>query len=342
MKGLTRGRGATRDRARPDVETPPDQNEAAKSPPADVRLQSQWTGGSRLATRAATIVLWSALVAGPIALALVVLLVMSLTGPSNPVAAPTTDRAGERAAVAEFAQRFVVVWLQTPQGQEKQLAEFVKVPSLVLAEAPSTAVQPATADVKQVGDGLWSITVGVTVTPPAAAGASPPTPTRRFFRVPVRYDAGALIAAALPSPVAAPPVAVAPELAYRYSARLTDPLATSVAGFLTALLTGVGDVTRYVSPGTAIAAVTPAPYTTVELADVMIDLDLPVNAPAPSAGDQRRVLVTASATAGPKQQIGVQYALTLVARAGRWEVKTVDPAPMTATTPGAPGVTPTG
>lgn len=332
MISLTRRRSPSRGLAEPDV----DQRAPADAP---VRLQSQWTGGSALATRAATLVLWAALASGPLALAVAVLVLLSLSGPAPTTARPTDDRAGEQAAVEEFAQRFVVLWLQTPQGQEKQLAPFVKVPSLTLAALPSVASDADTAGVLQVGPGLWTITVGVNVTAPPAVDAPATAPVRRFFQVPVRYDVGALVAAALPSPVAAPPIAAAPELAYRYRADLTHPLATSVEDFLAALLTGTGDVTRYVSPGTTIAPVTPAPFTSVVVTDVQVDLDLPANEAAPAPGDQRRVLITARASGGTKQEIGVQYALTLVARAGRWEVKAIDPAPMTAI---IPGVSPTG
>ena len=300
-----------------------------------MRLQSQWTGGSHLATRAITVVLWSALVSGPLALALAALLLLSLAGPAPTNAAPAVDRAGERVAVQEFAQRFVVAWLQTPQGQEKQLASYVKVPSLRLAEVPVTAQGPATADVRQVGPGLWTVTVGVNVTP-AAAGTSPAIPARRYFQVPVRFAAGALVAAALPAPVAAPAVAEAPGLAYRQRASLAHPLATSVGEFLAALLTGAGEVTRYASPGTTVVAVTPAPYTAVVVTDVMVDRDLPADRVAPAPGDQRRVLVTARASSGVRQEISVQYALTLLARAGRWEVKAVDPAPMTVPSAASP------
>lgn len=331
MKSLTRRRPPIRGVAQPEVDQPP-----ADQP---VRLQSQWTGGSAFATRTATFVLWTALASGPIALAVAVLVLLSLSGPAPVTATPPDDRAGEQAAVEEFAQRFVTLWLQTPQGQEKQVSPYVKVPSLTLAQVPSVASNAETAAVQQVDAGLWAITVGVDVTAPVAAG-TPATPAvRRFFQVPVRYDAGALVAAALPAPVAAPPIAAPPGLAYRYRAGLTDPLTTAVEDFLAALLTGTGDVTRYVSPGTTIAPVTPAPFTSVVVTDVLVDLDMPTGQAAPSPGDQRQVLVTARASGGTKQEIGVQYALTLVARAGRWEVKAIDPAPITAITP---GVSPTG
>jgi hypothetical protein len=302
----------------------------------DVRLQARWTGGSQLATRAATAVLWTALVAGPLALALAVLTFLTVSAGSSPVVAPAADHAGEQVAVEEFAQRFVVTWLQTPQGQEQQLAPYVRVTHLTLPEVPWRADQPATAAVGRIRDGLWTVTVAVTVSAPGSPAQ------RRYFQVPVRSvsrtgvsngtDANGMFAAALPAPVAAPTPAAAPDLAYPYPANPTDPVVTSVGEFLTALLTGQGDVTRYVSPGTNVSAIAPPPYTTVAVTEVMVDRERVGSGP-PASGERLAVLVTAQATAGPRQDIDVQYALTLLARAGRWEVKAVEPTPTLVPTP---------
>lgn len=302
-----------------------------KAPP-DVGLQARWTGGSRLATRGATAILWSALAAGPLALVLGLLMVLAISAPAPSARAPAADRSGEQVAVEEFAQRFVVTWLQTPQGQEKQLSPYVQVAHLTLPEVPWRAEAPATASVARISEGLWTVTVAVTL----SARGSPAE--RRYFQVAVKYlpsgNGAALVAAALPAPVAAPLAAAAPELAYRYRASLADPVATSIGEFLSALLTGQGDVTRYVSPGTVVAAVSPPPYTAVTVTDVLVDREL-AGGTAPASGERLAVLATARATAGPQQVVDVQYALTLLARAGRWEVKAVDPAPAVVATAAA-------
>ena len=323
---------------------PSDQPEAHAGDEPDqpnLRLQSRWTGGSRLATRTATALLWTALLAGPAGLALTVLQGGGSGQRTAPPAPPVAiDRAGEQAAVSEFAQRYVVTWLQSPRGQEKQLAPYVNVAGLTLPEVAWVATQPAAADIRRLDGGAWTVLVGVTVTAPQPPGATAASP-RRYFEVPVRYQAGALVALALPTPVAAPAAAAAPPLAYRYRAIGDELLARSVQEFLSALLTGVGDVTRYVSPGTQITPVLPAPYRTVEVSDVMVDRDPMTGAGSPTPGAQLRALVSASAAAEANQQIGVQYALTLAARAGRWEVRALDPTPAVASAPpaaaGAPG-----
>lgn len=296
---------------------------------AEVDLQSRWTGGSLLATRLATVVLWAALLAGPAALVLA-LLQAGPGGQLTRVAAPVADPVGEQAAVGEFAQRFVVTWLQSTRGQETQLAPYVRTISLTLPEVAWVADQPATADLRRAdGAGTWSVLVGVTVTTPRTAG--PPVagalPVRRYFRVPVRYRSGAVVALALPAAVAAPAAGEAPQLTYRYHPSLDGPVASSVQEFLSALLTGAGDVTRLVTPGSDIAAVLPAPYTRVEVTDVLVDRDLASGPRSRPQGERLRALVDAVAAAGPRQQISVQYALTLTSRAGRWEVTALDPTP---------------
>ncbi len=301
---------------------------------SDGCLQAGWTSGSRLATLAVTGLLWAALTAGPVGLALAV---VQAGGPARPAAAaPVVDRSGEQAAVGEFAQRLVVVWLQSRRGQEGALAPLVQGGSrdgVQLPDVPWRAEQPATAGLRHVAGEAWSVTVGVTVSPLAApAGAG----VRRYFQVAVTYRAGAMVAPMLPAPVAAPPAAAAEALGYRYPVAPGGAVSTAVTGFLAALLTGSGDVTRYVSPGSVIPAVTPAPYRAVTVGEVLADRDVPGSALPATGGDRVRVLVTAAAGPSARQQLSVQYALTLTARAGRWEVTALDPTPELASSAGGP------
>jgi hypothetical protein len=291
-------------------------------------LQAGWTGGSALATRAATVGLWAALLAGPMALLLAVWLLRGV--PAQPAATVPVHEApaGERTAVQAFAEHFVVTWLQTPAGLERPLDQFVAAPTTITPTLPRTPwvpSLPATADLVDLGDGTWSVTVAVTVTPP---GRGPSVGARRYFQVPVTYQEGRLLAQTLPAPVPGPQPAEPVELGYPYRAAVDDAPALAAQGFLAALLTGAGDVTRFLSPGTSVTPIDPPPYTTVEVHEILADTDL-TSAPAtPRQGEQLQLLVTATAAAGADQEISVQYALTLAARAGRWEVKALEPAPV--------------
>jgi hypothetical protein len=82
-------------------------------------------------------------------------------------------------------------------------------------------------------------------------------------------------------------------------------------------------VTRYISPGVPIVAVDPAPYKSVDLRAVT---GLSDEAP-PSEGEIAHVLATAIGTDVAKRPATTQYALTLAARDGRWEVSAIDLAP---------------
>jgi len=298
------------------------------SPPVDpdTQLQARWTNGANLKTRAITYGLLAALVAGPVALAVAVGQASSAAPTVASQAVLPADTSGEQAAVGEFAQQFVLTWLQTPRGKESALTVFVDTANLQLPNKAVTVSQPSTAQLIHAGPGLWSVSVGATVTD--AGGVA-----RRYFQVPVRYVNGAMIATSLPAPMPAPGTAAGLELAYQYTAALSEPSAAMVGQFLAALLTGSGDVTRYVSPGTAIAAVTPAPYTAIRVLEVRTDQDLrdaPMEVPR---GSDLHVLVTAVATVSAEQQITVQHPLTLRVRASRWQVAAVDPAPRTTTDP---------
>jgi hypothetical protein len=289
------------------------------------RLQAHWTGGSALATRAVTFGLWAALVTGPLALLLAAWVVLGAAAPPVVQRASGLEPAGERAAVQAFAEHYVLTWLQTPAGEEEQLQQFVSASlTPTLPKTPWSVSQPAVADIAGLEDSTWSVTVAVTVTPP---GKDPTVAARRYFQVPVTYQEGRLLAQTLPAPVAAPQPAEPVELDYPYRADHDDAPALAARDFLAALLTRAGDVTRYLSPGTSVAPIDPPPYATVEVQEVLVDTDL-TNAPTtPRQGEQLQLLVTATAAADAEHEISVQYALTLAARAGRWEVKAIDPAP---------------
>jgi hypothetical protein len=291
----------------------------------------QWTGSAAATTRAMTATLWCLLAAGPVALGLQV---ATPQPPPAPVAAGTGDTvASERAAAGAFAQDFVTTWLSTARGGENALEAFgVDAAGVTLSEHPWTVSAATISGITRVEDHLWSVTVAATV---ATTGSEPPE--RRYFQVPVLYaDGGAVRAQTLPSPVAGPAVAEPAPLGYRYRAVPTEPVAAAAGEFLAALLTGSGDVARYVAPGAPVTAITPPPYRSVEIEEVLADQEPPAGGVAPGNGEQRHLLVTAAATAGERQTVTVQYALTMAARDGRWEVQGIDPAPVIST-PSASG-----
>ncbi|MGL5823587.1 MAG: conjugal transfer protein [Nocardioides sp.] len=301
-----------------------------------------WTGPAAWITKTVTGSLLACLVAGPVGLLLAGwVLWNSATMPlSTPVVSSEAETIDERSAVEAFAADFVVTWLTTTTGQEKRLAPYMVSHSGLTLPETSWLVRdaaPAGIVTSPTLPGGWSVTIAATVSESDQSAA-----TRRYFRVPVVYADGALVAQALPAPVAGPALAAAPKLDYRYRAGLDDPVAAAAQEFLDALLVG-GDVTRFISPSAPIRAVTPAPYTAVAVDDVQVDEDLTdSDVAAPVDGDQLQLLVTATVTPTAKAGVlTVQYALTVTARAGRWEISSVDAGPAVNETGTSPAADPT-
>lgn len=296
--------------------------------PGDGVGQSQlsWTGSSALATKLTSFALLACLAAGAIALVGVLVLASSPTPTPTQVAAGVDEQAGERAAVESLAQDMVVTWLTSARGEEDRLAAYLPDSSwITLPEKPRIATGATVADVEQTEDGTWSVTVAVHVT-----DSSDHKPTVRYFVVPVTYYEGAVGARALPMPVAAPRIAAAgdPDAGYRFALDSQATVADAASDFLTAYLTGRGDVTRVVSPETVIDPVVPAPYKRVELEDVRSSTEITDADETPETGRETQLMITAVALGASEREISVQYVLTMRAREGRWEVAGIDPAPL--------------
>jgi hypothetical protein len=292
----------------------------------------QWTNGSNLKTKAATVGLVGALALSPAGV--VVGLAASSGGSASTGAGTVADTRGEQAAVEEFATRFVTTWLSaTADNAEQRLAGLVEIPDG--AEFPAEGLQatdPTVSEMDQLDAGRWSVTIAVTAT---AAGSD--RGLRRFYAVPVVYDAGQLAALALPSPVAAPTMAEVPSLSYPGDLSSAHPAWRTVAGFMSALLAGSGDITRYLTPGTHVAPVLPVPFAEVRISQIATQGDVAVEpARTPADGQRLAVLVTAAGRATPADAAGltVQYALVLTGRDGRWEVTEVEASPRLEVAPG--------
>jgi hypothetical protein len=201
---------------------------------------------------------------------------------------------------------------------------------------------------------VWSVTVGVRVVEPdaqpasSAVGVGGGQPALRYFQVPVasagEHTAGrwAYSALSAPAEVAAPTLAPAPALAYGplQPASPGDARAQTVQQFLTAYLAGStdGGLDRYLSPGTVMQPVTPPPYTAVEVEEIAAagpDANDPsATGRVPVDGSRQQVMVTVRATGRDSDRIPLAYAFALTARAGRWEITSLDPAPLPAAAAG--------
>ncbi|SHN31114.1 conjugal transfer protein [Streptomyces yunnanensis] len=286
---------------------------------------------------------WGLLLTGPL------LGGWALASTAQPAVVPTQAEAprvqpasADAVAPAGFAELYVAAYVKAGQGDAavQELAAFYPAarsmtwPSQGGAEHAESA---SAVQVRQISAGYWSVTVAARITGVSKDDAG----QLHYFQVPVRSTAGTAsgwVAAALPAEVAAPAgdAAKTPELSYGsgHAPLASDPAAQTVQGFLAAYLTGQGDVERYLSPGTTLHPVRPAPYTAVTLTQIADHGQGPAEgaeAQTPPDGVQRRLLVSVEGDGRNANGWPMTYAIELRARGGRWEIAALEAAPALAT-----------
>ncbi len=339
-----------------------------------------WTAGASMATNGITWALRGALIAGPLALA------MHLLMPSSDSVVQQNsdgDRVGETAAVGEFAQLAIEAWLETPSDRADSLTTYFGEEPRALPEIPWKASNAEVAEIVRAENGLWSVVVGVDAAegkpeqkpgqaPEAAAGNEAGdsgnandssgtegnkgsgdgveriTSGRLYFRVPVLYVEGEMVAQALPAPV--PPPASVDQLdsAYEYELKAQHPAFARVTNFLTAMLVNgdPAELEAYSNPGSSFEVLDPSPYADLDIQSIFAttedeaatseDTDTP-----PEDGEVIDISVDVVLYGSNEQPINAQYALVLQAREGRWEVAEIRLSPDLAEAVPVPTPTPT-
>ncbi|MFJ8856107.1 conjugal transfer protein [Streptomyces sp. NPDC102437] len=320
-----------------------------------------WSTGAQANTT--TVIRWTAwglLVLGPLLGALAYLSVPAQAGLTQKPLPPAAPAASGAQGAAGFAQLFVAAYVSAGEDDQDELAVYYPDATGLRLEGESGQRRPEQLTVvrlRQTAPKVWSVTVAARITGPAPdtkpKGArrsddKEDAPVLRYFQVPVATaptpsGASGYTALAMPAEVAAPEQITAPGLVYgpMRPALPSDPRTQAVTEFLTAYLTGAGELDRYLAPGTRLAPVRPAPYTGIALDTLAIEGEKgaePVTT-VPADGTTLRLLAAARATGHDKVRLPLTYALTLKARAGRWEIAGLDgapaPAPASATRTGA-------
>jgi hypothetical protein len=292
-------------------------SEAAPAIAAGVELEKM-----RRRVRLSRLALFTAIAAGPVALAVVV-----ASGPATAeTAAPRQPAPVRTAAVAAdpagYAQVFIDAWLRSSADEagsaQARLAQSLA-PDVALPD-PAGGAQSrlrsvtAVRSVQRDGD-AWAVTV-------AAQYADG---TVRYFAVPVATDrTGASFAVAgAPGVVADPARATVPTSPYAVSVPFDGSVSSTVGEFLGAYLTGTGGVDRYLAPGVKLTPVSPAPYRAVTVREVSAVEEAAAAGEVPADGAKVRVLVQAVA----RDDAGrwpLAYELALTARSGRWDVAALE------------------
>ncbi|MGW9080684.1 conjugal transfer protein [Streptomyces kronopolitis] len=331
---------------RKEEQTPPPMEESAV-PDTGWATTSMSTGAMANWTAVVRWSAWGLLLAGPL------LGGWALASARTPVTVPTRAEApraqpasSDAVAPAGFAELYVAAYVKAGDSDadtEELSAYYPAARSMSWSgEGGAERAESASAvQVRQVSAGYWSVTVAARIT---SSSKNADSGRVRYFQVPVRAAGGrgasGWTAAALPAEVASPTSSkgVAPELSYgsAHAPLDSDPAVQTVRGFLAAYLTGGGELDRYLSPGTTLHAVRPAPYTAVSVTQIAEHGRGPAEgaeAQVPPDGVQRRLLVGVE---GDNKHTGsrpMSYAIELRARDGRWEVAALEAAPALA----APG-----
>lgn len=285
---------------------------------------SEWSGSSDLASKAITVAMVLAMVAGPVAL------VRSL-GEEAPQVVQKSSGAGVAGDMVEASVRAgeegllsVRAWLASTQ--ERPRIDVEGQPQW--PAKPTELIAPRVAQVEQAGKGVdrWQVTIAGTL----------PEGQEAYFAVPIEVRGQKASAVALPSMVPAPGGMEASPPSYtQQGIPLSSPLAGAVGDFLTAYMAGT-DTTRFVSPGSHVPPVTGSPWTGVRIDQVDAEVASGADATSarPAEGEKAHVLVryVMQDQGGEERADGIpaSMSLSLTARGGRWEVTSIDPMPQLA------------
>jgi hypothetical protein len=313
---------------------------AAQKPTAAAAETAKWTNGSALGSKALGFVVIGCLIAGPVGL---VYSVASSGRPAQSAPAPVEVTLSPlQQAAGAFAVGYVGTWLSATQNDSEALKTYIDTASTTLSDKPFEYRNAAVASVAAQPDSdLVTAVVAADVRDAVLTNSGEKdTWPRRYFRVTVNAANNALAAVGFPAPIAGPDSSTdAPPLAYRATVASSDGAGKSVVSFLTAYLTGQGSVQPYTSPTVTISPITPAPYSALTPVSIVASAQ-PSNEPAD--GTSVSVLATVTAQNVIGQKVSGTYAMELTARAGRWEISSLEATPLLASpSTSAPKTTPT-
>lgn len=148
--------------------------------------------------------------------------------------------------------------------------------------------------------------------------------------------------ATLPARVAAPTLGGA--LAAPYQDTLSSsgtPLSETLQAFFSAFLTGTDGLERYLAPGADIVPFQEPPYSYVELVELRVHHDSPIDRSGEPPADGTVVYLLATVSTHPDSaDLPLVYPVVVGVRGGRWEVVTLDPAVESGASTPTPSITP--
>lgn len=304
-----------------------------RRPPAQEQaepLVTRWTNGDRLATRAAGGLVVALLLTGPAYAAYDAFFTPAQAPVVTQSAAADQRMLSRRLVASDVAAQWVQAWASSSESARAELAAYYSGPTPVLPKVASVVNEVRVVDAQASGPGVWTVMVSAAVRDPGQERAQ-----RRYFQVPVKVDGqtpGQISAApqAVPAIVTGPTgVADAAGGDYGSTVSMASPAGQAISQFLAALLTGQGQVDRYVSPGSKLAALPKeSQYSAVDVVAIRAAGNEEISwTKAPADGQKAEVLVDATVATSKKanDRRSVAYPLQLQARDGRWEIAAIQP-----------------
>lgn len=232
---------------------------------------------------------------------------------------PSTMPATEAmpASVPGFAEMFIANWLTGGDVEPFLTVELDRSP---VAPRQHYVTRTATVGVRSLAPSIWVVTVAAEVL--ESSGEAYVDAGREYFVVTVATADGRATVVGLPArlpevaAMSAPPT-VAPFL----DPAGPDELATA-AGFLTAYLTGAGELGRFIHPAVEIPRFETPPYTALTILDA--------GARNHPGGTRLRLRIVATTPLGGTQLL--EYIVEMSERDGVWFVLGIDPVVMSAGT----------
>lgn len=259
--------------------------------------------------RTLRIALWLMVIAGPLTAAWVATQVATAKRDlaELTVQVEAARPAANTAGVEGFAELAVANHLQV--GREESGSQDGE-----LGDRPE--IRTVSVGSSEVAPGYYAVIV-------AATG---PSSDVNFYTIGMRSTELGWVATSRPSLIAAPPDAPVSDLAVSRLSGIDQVvgLEEALVGFLTALLAGDGDITRYAAPGSSLLPVEPPPFTSVE-----------VTAAGSVPWTDGTQLVVAEVEGSLEDGVlqSLSYSVVFVERDGRWEVVELLAAPPLAITP---------
>ncbi|MDY6869196.1 MAG: hypothetical protein SV966_00970 [Actinomycetota bacterium] len=269
----------------------------------------------------------------------VALLVVNRPQPVN-----TVVERDQMSAVEAYATHYVDTYLKDPSNSAA-IKQFYDgdVPVSALP-AGGRALRASSALPGVNADGFQTYSVVVDAEIPKAANSQ----SMVFVRLQVDISAdlkNRFRAFTLPHARPDRPSGVPVELATQTLVAEDRPVYRTVSGFLSAMLTGQGDLVPYISAGSGLTAAQPPRFTTMAIERVQTYSDLAVGQDVPPKADNVEVTVRAVMQTASGVLMPMDFPLVMSVAGGHWQVDCINDSPSViapdSETTNAPTTTPT-